>query len=93
MMLNIKYTKLAIQDLNDSYDYIFNNNPYAARSVIAKIELTISKIAEHPGIGLKGRVAGTFEFPVLDTPFIIVYMYDHENLKIISILHTSRRYP
>ena len=41
-MLTVKYTKLAIQDLNDSYDYIYKDNPYAARSVIEKIELTIS---------------------------------------------------
>ena len=92
-MLNIKYTKLALQDLNDSYEYIFKDNPIAARSVIAKIELTISKLAEFPHIGHTSRVDGTFEFVAIDTPFIVVYMFDETMLKIVSILHTSRRYP
>ena len=92
-MLTVKYTKLALQDLNDSYDYIYKDNPYATRSIIEKIELTISKIAEYPTIGHKRRVAETFEFVVLDTPFIIVYMFDRKSLKIVSILHSSRQYP
>ena len=92
-MLKIKYTKLAIQDLNGSYDYIFKDNPIAARSVIEKIELTISKLAEFPHMGHIGRVKETYEFVALDTPFIVVYMFDETALKIVSILHMSRRYP
>ena len=92
-MLDIKYTKLALQDLNDSYEYTFKDNQIAARSVIAKRELTISKLAEFTHIGHTGRVDETFEFVVIDTPFIVVYMYDETTLKIVSILHTSRRYP
>ncbi|MCM1323385.1 MAG: type II toxin-antitoxin system RelE/ParE family toxin [Acetobacter sp.] len=92
-MLNIKYTKLAIQDLNDSYDYIFKDNPIAARNVIEKVELTVSKLAEFPHMGHLGRVDGTFEFVALDTPFVIIYMFDETTLKIVSILHMARRYP
>lgn len=61
--------------------------------IIEKIELTISKIAEYPTIGHKGRVAETFAFVVLNTPFIIVYIFNRENLKIVSILDSLRRYP
>lgn len=92
-MLNIKYTKLAIQDLNDSYDYIFKDNPRAAHTVIEKIELTVSKLAEFPHMGHQGRVKGTFELAALDTPFMIIYMFDETTLKIVSILHMARRYP
>lgn len=92
-MLSIKYTKLAIQDLSDSYDYIYSRNPYAARSIIEKIEMAISKIAEHPNLGHNGRVRETYELVIPDTPFIVVYMIDSLCIKIVSILHTSRRYP
>lgn len=92
-MLSIRYTKLAVSDLNNSYEYISHDNPAAARSVIAKIEITLSKLAEFPHIGHPGRVDETYEFVVTGTPFTIVYMYDETALKIISILHSSRRYP
>lgn len=92
-MRQIKYTPLAIQDLDSSYDYISAENPYAAKTIIAKIELTISKLVEHPFLGHKGRVENTYEFVVLDTPFIIVYMVDDLYLKIVSILHSSRKFP
>ena len=92
-MLAIKYTKLSIQDLNNGYTYILTENPQTARFVIDRIEQTISKLAEFPHIGHNGRVQNTCEFVVLGTPFIIIYRYDSETLKIISILHSSRRYP
>ena len=92
-MLSIKYTKLAIQDLNRSYEYICAENPLAAHSVIEKIEITLSHLQEQPYIGHLGRVPNTYEFPVLGTPFIIIYMINDNDLIVVSVLHSSRKYP
>jgi len=40
-MLKVKYTPIAIQDLNAGYDYIYGENPMAARQVIERIEQTV----------------------------------------------------
>lgn len=92
-MLSIKYTKLALADLNNAYEYICTENPLAAHSIIEKIETTISHIRLQPYIGHAGRVPNTYEFLVLGTPFIIIYMIEDNCLIVVSILHTARKYP
>ncbi len=92
-MRKVKYTKLAIDDLNNSYDYIYKDSPTSAIKVIERIEIAIQKLVEFPELGKKGRVSGTYELYVVNTPFIIVYMVDDKFLKVISILHTSRKFP
>lgn len=92
-MLTVKYTKLAIQDLNNAYEYICAENPLVVQSFITKIETTLSHIQTQPYIGHIGRVKNTYEFLVLGTPFIIVYMIYDEYLVVVSILHTARKYP
>ena len=92
-MLKVKYTKLAIEDLDNGYDYIYAENPVAARSVIARIENTINQLLIQPHMGHIGRVEDTYECFVLNTPYIIVYMVENNCLIVVSILHTSRKYP
>ena len=92
-MLTIKYTKLAIADLNNAYEYICAENPSAARDVIGKIKVTLAHLQTQPFLGHIGRVENTYEFLVFGTPFIIVYMIDGDNLIVVSILHTSKKYP
>lgn len=92
-MLKLKYTKTAIKDLNDGYDYIYHENPVAARTVINRIELTVKKLQSQPFMGHKGRVEDTYEFFIMGTPFVIVYSFDSEKLVILTIMHTSRKYP
>ena len=92
-MLKIKYTPIAIQDLNAGYDYIYSENHIAAKQVIEKIEQTISYLKEQPFMGHKGRVEETYEVFVPNTPFVIIYQVNSEFLIIVSVLHTSRKYP
>ena len=92
-MLTIKYTKLAIGDLNNAYEYICAENPIAAGFVIEKIETALSHLRQQPYLGHIGRVKNTYEFLVFGTPFIIVYIPDNKDLIVVSIVHTARRYP
>lgn len=92
-MLNIKFTKLAVEDLNNGYDHIYSDNRSAARDVIVRIRSTLVLLAAQPFIGHPGRVEGTYEFYVLNTPFIVVYILEKDDLVVVSLLHTSRQYP
>lgn len=92
-MLDIKFTKLAVEDLNNGYDYIYSENRSAAKEVIARIRSTLELLAAQPFIGHPGRVEGTYEFYVLNTPFIVVYILEKDDLIVVSFLHTSRQYP
>jgi plasmid stabilization system protein ParE len=93
LMLKIRYTKLAAEDLKNGYEHIFADNRSAARDVIVRVMQTLDLLASEPRIGHPGRVKGTYEFLVLNTPYIIVYMVEGNELIVVSFLHTSRRYP
>ncbi len=89
----IRYTKLALRDLDQAYDYISSESPESARAVIENTEKAIAMLCHYPAIGKTGRVKGTREFVVLHTPFIIVYRYTKTTLHILTVLHTSKKYP
>jgi addiction module RelE/StbE family toxin len=91
--MRVRFTKLANSDLNQAYDYIAQDNPSSARIVIERIEKAIDTLYQYPVIGKNGRVKGTREFVVPNTPFILVYRIEKDMLQILSVLHVSRKYP
>ena len=91
--MQIRYTRLAVSDLIQAYDYIEADSPQNARAVIGRIEKSVETLASYPLLGKQGRVAETREFFVTGTPYFIIYRVKQNVLQILSILHTSRKYP
>jgi addiction module RelE/StbE family toxin len=91
--MRVRFTKLANSDLNQGYDYIAQDNPSIAQIVIERIEKAIDTLRQYPAIGKNGRIEGTREFVVTNTPFILVYRVGKDVLQILSVLHASRKYP
>ena len=69
--------------------YIAASNPEAAKSTAQRIKESIRAIAEHPQIGRAGRDAGTREFPVSGTPYLVVYMV-RDVVEIAAVLHGAQ---
>jgi plasmid stabilization system protein ParE len=57
------------------------------------MEKAIITLCEYPSMGKSGRIDGTREFVVLNTPFIVAYRIAKRILQILSVLHTSKKYP
>jgi toxin ParE1/3/4 len=59
------------------------------------IERRVGRLAEMPRLGRTGRVEGTRELVIPDTPFLAVYELegDQESVVILRILHSARRWP
>ena len=91
--MEIKLTKLAFQDLRSIENYIGQDKPTAAKSVINRVMESIDNIATFPSIGRNGRVPYTKELVVSSTPFIIVYQVRHNTLFIARIIHAARKWP
>jgi len=92
-MLTPKYTKLAIQDIRQAYAYIAEDSPQSAKVVIERIEQGINILRAHSHVGRPGRLSGTRELVIVRTPFIVVYRPHKSLLWILSVLHTSKKYP
>ena len=91
--MQIKWTSPAQTDLYQAFEYITQENPSAALSVIDRIEEGVNNLAKYPEIGRRGRVAQTRELIVPRTPYIVSYRVKSNQVDILAIIHSSRRWP
>ena len=82
---------MAIDDLEGIADYIAQDNPIAAQKVISHLKSTISVLINYPEMGRPGRVHGTRELIVSNTPFVLPYRVVKTEIQILRILHGARK--
>lgn len=82
----------ALDDLDAVVEFIAQDSPKSARLVINRIEAAADLLAEVPA-GRPGRVAETYEKPVLRTPYILVYRLTDTALIIARVIHGARDWP
>ena len=91
--MRIRWTNKALDNLDQAVEYIAENNPAAARKVARTIRESIELLADQPGIGRPGRVAGTRELVMTGLPYVIPYLEQNGTVVILRILHTSMKWP
>jgi toxin ParE1/3/4 len=84
---------LALSDLVEAEAFLRTHNPTAASSVMRRIETAIDRLVTFPESGRRGRVEGTRELVVPDTPFIVAYRLTGSSVDILSLVHSARRWP
>ncbi|MGH2414774.1 MAG: type II toxin-antitoxin system RelE/ParE family toxin, partial [Microcystaceae cyanobacterium] len=67
----IKWLKKALRNVEQAHDYIAKDNPAAAVRVVLKIQAAVAQLVDSPLSGRPGRVEGTRELVVLQTPYIV----------------------
>ena len=72
---------------------IAQDNPEAAARMRRAIRIAIDRLAQHPNFGRAGRIEGTRELIISNAPYIVDYRVVEDQLRILAILHTSRRWP
>jgi toxin ParE1/3/4 len=90
--MNVLIRETALADLQGISAWIAKDNPSAARTVVARIFDAIGRLGEFPGLGHRGKVAGTREWVVRGLPYIVVYEIDatHDELRIVAVFHGAR---
>jgi len=91
--MRIKWTEPAARALESIQDYIAKDNPSAAFDAARKIRHATVQLRDHPGLGRAGRVRGTYELVIPDLPFIVPYRIKGNEVQILSVYHTSRKWP
>ena len=92
-MARIRWTEPAAIALGEIQDYIAEENPRAAFEVAQRIRIAVSQLQEHPRVGRPGRVRGTYELVIHNLPYIVPYRIRKEEVQILSVYHTSRKWP
>ena len=91
--MEIKWLRNGLRNLENVENYISQNNPEAATQVIVKIRSSVNQLAAYPYMGREGRVEGTRELVISQTPYIVVYRVRQETVEILRVLHSARRWP
>jgi len=91
--VRIRWTVPAAAALDRIQDYIARENPGAAFEVVQRIRVAVSQLELHPKVGRPGRVRGTNELVIHDLPYIVPYRIKKDEAQILSVYHTSRKWP
>ena len=57
------------------------------------LPLTVELLAQHPALGRPGRVEGTRELVVPDTPYLVPYRVRGHAVEILRVFHGARKWP
>lgn len=92
--MTLTWSPEALQDLRDIRAYISQDNPRAAKKVVARIVTLVSEqLSSNPESGRPGRVAGTRELVISNTPFVVPYRARDGKIDILRVYHSARMWP
>jgi toxin ParE1/3/4 len=84
----------AVADLVALRAYIEQDDPAAAQRVALHIIRNIETLLpDNPEMGRPGRVPGTRELVISNTPYIVPYRVVGGTIQVLRIFHGARRWP
>ena len=91
--MKIKWVRLALTDLDEAAAFISQDNTEAAKRTVKRIRDAVRLLSDQPNAGRPGRVHGTRELVIADTPFILPYRVVKNTVQILRVLHGARNWP
>jgi addiction module RelE/StbE family toxin len=88
--MEIKFTKQALDDLDNIYDFIASENEKIAKQILVKIGNTLDIIRDFPDIGRQIGKMKAREIVVSKLPFLVVYKIIDRQIFVLTIFHTAR---
>jgi toxin ParE1/3/4 len=90
----IEWTEQATRQLDQAHDYIaLSNSEEVADRITARILNSVQQLAAFPMSGRAGRVPGTRELVIANTPFIAAYAIEKARIVILAVYHGAQRRP
>jgi toxin ParE1/3/4 len=91
--MHLEWSVFARADRQAIFDYIEEDNPRAAITVDERIRTRVEDLAQFPEMGRPGRIEGTRELVVSDTPYIAAYRIVGDTVRILRVLHGAQQWP
>lgn len=91
--MKVVWSRRAVQHLVALREYIAKDSEQSAALVATRILDAIELLQTQPEMGRPGRVVGTRELVIPDTPYIIPYRIRNERLELIVVLHGRQKWP
>lgn len=91
--MEVEWLDEALADLQTIGQYIAEDDPVAAYRVITKIEAAGNSLEHNPRLGRPGRVPKTRELVIPKLPYILPYYLTRTKIRILAVMHASRKWP
>ena len=91
--MKIFWSGPARQDLREVFEYIAEENPTAARALLAEIRKRAASLADNPQLGRAGRVEGTRELVLTGTRYVLPYRVKEKEIHVLAVFHSAREWP
>ena len=73
--------------------YVAERNPQAALDMANAIRVATDRLVTYARMGRPGRVPGTRELVVPQTPYIVIYEIKGDTVRILRVLHSAQNWP
>jgi len=91
--MKVVWSRRAIRHLVHLREYIERDSEQNAALVASRILKSVDLLRTHAQLSRPGRVLGTRELVVPDTPYVIPYRVRRERLELIAVLHGRQKWP
>lgn len=88
--MKIRYTKTALDEIDEILSYIARDNPLAADEVAAVLRASIDRLAQFPRLAVETDEPGVRVAPVLPYRYLVFYGADQGSIIIRNVRHSSR---
>jgi addiction module RelE/StbE family toxin len=90
----IEWTEQATRQLDQAHDYIaLSNSEEVATRITTLVVTSIQQLAAFPMSGGSGRIPGTRELVISNTPFIAAYAIEKARIVILAVYHGAQHWP
>jgi toxin ParE1/3/4 len=91
--MKVVWSPRAIRHLVALREHIAQDSEQSAALVAQRILHSVELLQTQPEMGRPGRVVGTRELVVPNTPYIIPYRVRRERLELIAVFHGHQKWP
>ncbi len=91
--MRARWTRRALGQFNHAQNYIAQESPAAARMIAGRIVDAVDLLLSQPTIGRVGRIEGTREWPVKQTPYLLAYRVEADTIQILAVIHSKQQWP
>ena len=91
--MNVVWSRRAVQHLVALRKHIAKDSEQSAAILAARILDSIDLLQTQPDMGRPGRVLGTRELVVPDTPYIIPYRIRQQRIELLAVFHGRQKWP
>jgi toxin ParE1/3/4 len=91
--MQLRWTHEAANDLERIADYLVQNTPGRAQTLVQRIYDAAGSLLTLPHRGRPGKVKGTRELVLSALPYVLVYVVREDVVVVLRILHGSQQWP